>query len=138
VREDWRLVAAGVLGLGVVAALVTAGIVLVSRGGDGAGARGQAGRPADISASGRGGDGAGGAERADADRPLPQVRIDDFVVPDEGRRLENWWWERYRTPGKPWSEADVNRFWIDPEQPAREYLRERNDEEIERIFRNVP
>lgn len=121
-RDDRRLVIAGILGLGVLASLVTVVAVLFTR------ATAAPAEPAQ----------AAGPVQADLPQPLPEVELDDYIVPDEGRRIETWGWERYRTPGEPWTEEHAARFWQEPTGPAREYLKQRNDEEIERIFQNVP
>jgi hypothetical protein len=123
-RDDWRLVIATILGLGVLAAVVTVVAVLVTR---------PAGPATEATART-----AGDRVAADPADALPEIRLGDYMVPDEGRRMETWWWERFRTPGEPWDAADVDRFWQEPTEPAREFLRSRNDEEIERIFQNVP
>lgn len=121
-RDDWRLSAAAILGIGVLAALVTVIAVLITRPAPEPG--GDAPPPA--------------PPEADIGRALPEVGVEDFVVPNEGERLETWWWQRYRIPGEPWESEQVERFWQDPREPALQYLRIRNDEEIERIFQNVP
>ncbi|MFO7780282.1 MAG: hypothetical protein R6W94_01500 [Spirochaetia bacterium] len=121
-RDDWRLTAAAFLGVGVLAALVTIVAVLITR--PPSEPTGEAPPPA--------------PSEADIGHALPEIGVEDFVVPDEGERLETWWWQRYRTPGEPWDPEQVERFWQDPREPALEYLRTRNNEEIERIFQNVP
>ncbi len=121
-RDDWRLTAAAFLGLGVLAALVTVVAVLMSR---------PASEPTDATPP-------SAPPEADIGRALPEIGVEDFVVPNEGERLETWRWQRYRTPGEPWDPEQVDRFWQDPREPALEYLRTRNDEEIERIFQHVP
>jgi hypothetical protein len=122
-RDDRRLVVAAILGLGVLASLVTVVAVLVTRA-----AAPPPPEPAEPA----------GPAQADLPQPLPEVELDDYIVPDEGSRIETWGWERYRTPGEPWTEEHAARFWQEPTGAAREYLRQRNDEEIERIFQNVP
>ncbi|MFP4011346.1 MAG: hypothetical protein ACLFUM_06560, partial [Spirochaetaceae bacterium] len=88
-RDDLRVIAVLVLGLGALAVLVTVGVVLVSR---------SAQTPAEETA---------GRSREEPDEaagvpPLPEISVDDLAVPDEGRRMEIWHWERFRTPGEPW------------------------------------
>lgn len=125
-RDDWRVTVAAVLGLGLLAALLTVVVVLISRpGGDAAGEGATAGDAASPTAPA-------------GSRPLPSVTLEDFRVPNEGQRLENWWWERYRTPGKQWTEDQIDRFWEDPVEAGLDYLEARNDEEMERILENVP
>ncbi|MFP4375061.1 MAG: hypothetical protein ACLFPO_12075 [Spirochaetaceae bacterium] len=122
VRDDWRLAAAAVLGLGVLAALITVLAVLITRPASPSGGEAVPQGPAE----------------ADLDRPLPEIGMEDFVVPNEGEQLETWWWRRYRTPGEAWDSEQVERFWRNPREPAQQYLRSRNDEEIMRVFRDVP
>ncbi|MFP4206593.1 MAG: hypothetical protein ACLFRR_10045 [Spirochaetaceae bacterium] len=124
-RDDPRMVAVLVLGLGALAVLVTVGVVLVSR---------SAQTPADETA-GRSREEPGEAAGVP---PLPEITVDDLAVPDEGRRMEIWHWERFRTPGEPWSADEGDRFFVDPREPALDYLEARNDEEIKRILREVP
>lgn len=121
-RDDWRLIAALILALGMLAALVTVIMVLATRP-----------DPAPAEPS-RG----AGRVPAGAGPALPEVEVQDLIVPNEGRKIETWSWERYRTPGEPWDPEQVERFWQDPDAAAQEYLQRRNDEEIERIFQKVP
>jgi hypothetical protein len=126
-RDDWRVLGATVLGLGVLAAVVTVAFVLLTGPSSG-------GEESERAAA----EGENRASRRPITPPLPEVSAGDFVVPDEGRRLETWWWERFRTPGRPWDRARGDRFWRDPKGPALEYLQRRNDEEVERTLQKVP
>jgi hypothetical protein len=120
-RDDWRVVAGVILGLGVIAALTTVIAVRITR---------PEAPPEELAQQ--------APARADFPQPLPAVELDDYTVPDEGRSIERWGWERYRTPGEPWTEDQAARFWHEPAAAALEYLQQRNDEEIQRIFENVP
>ncbi|MFO8065752.1 MAG: hypothetical protein R6V29_14105 [Spirochaetia bacterium] len=121
-RDDWRVLVATILGMSLFAVLVTVVAVLWTR-----------------PSAPEGEEGTEESLLGENARPqLPNVGIDDLAVPNEGRRLENWTWQRYRTPGNPWDEEEVDRFWVDPKEPALEYLGTRNDEEVERILQNVP
>jgi hypothetical protein len=81
--------------------------------------------------------------RAAADPPLPSGRIvgvgaSDIVFPrqsDDGTPLE---FRRFREPLARWQQEQIDRFWIDPQSIAADYLVKENDRLMEELFDTIP
>lgn len=117
-REQLIVFAAVVGGLTVVAVVVTAVIVTT-------------------------GDEPSPAISTAAEEPVPSVGAvgvdaSDIVFPrhaDNATPLEQ---RRFREPLARWQEEQIDRFWIDPQSIAADYLVEENDRLMEELFDTIP
>jgi len=66
------------------------------------------------------------------------VDAQDFLIPDEARRITTWSWKLHRQPGVPWDEKEASRFWISPDRIGLDYLIEENDALVDSLLERVP
>lgn len=70
----------------------------------------------------------------DPDSPLSPT---DFLFADESDRLKSPSTTRYRTPADEWTQEEIDRFWIPPQEIGLEWLQEEADGEIERLLHTI-
>jgi len=92
-----------------------------------------------VSLSRRQGERAGGhVEEPPTESTAGSVEAQDFLIPDEARRITTWSWKLHRQPGVPWDEKEASRFWISPAHIGLDYLIEENDALVDSLLERVP
>ncbi|MFP4363398.1 MAG: hypothetical protein ACLFR1_05970 [Spirochaetia bacterium] len=64
--------------------------------------------------------------------------IVDYQMPKPGIRTEDFQYEFYRAGSDRWTEEQVARFWISPEETVIEILQQESRQVIETILEEVP
>ena len=73
----------------------------------------------------------------DAPLATPPMRYAELILePDAVGEAAAYYW--LRSPTQRWTEEQVRRFWVPPEQIALGILRQENDEIVEDILAGVP
>lgn len=61
-----------------------------------------------------------------------------LIIPDVRREGLELTWIRYREENHLWTDEEIGRYWIPPEDISREWLEEYNRREVDALFKEIP